>query len=439
MKNVTVAVETLGCKVNQYESSHFLELFDAAGYSIVSSREPADVYIVHSCAVTSRAAFQTRQLLRRVQRVNPGASVVVAGCNAQIEPERFVEERLATHVLGTIEKLDILNWIQVPASLSSPCVAVGDPREATRLLPAPVRHMHSRARAFLKIQDGCNAFCSYCIVPRSRGRSRSLPTDEVIRQMDRFVSSGYEEVVLTGIHLGQWGNDLETPAGLADLIEDLHNSTLPRRVRLSSIEPMEWTGELLRTLADLPWICPHFHVPLQSGDGEILAMMRRPYDPVQYGELILELRRLFPDASLGADVMVGFPGETDKHFENTFRLIDRLPLSYLHVFPYSPRPGTEAARRPGRVAGTELKRRARVLQELGSRKRRLFQRGFVGRHVEVLAETEVSPGWWRGTSANYLPVLFPSARPIASGSIVVVSIDGLGSRDLQGGLASLIE
>ncbi len=419
MKGKTVALETLGCKVNQYESSCLLEGLKERGCLQVPFRQPADIYIVHSCAVTARAAFQTRQLLRRARRLNPGALVVAAGCDAQLEPDRLAGEQLATHILGSDEKFDLLRWIETPGSFSNPCRAVFDSRSLDRFNAQPVSRMHTgRTRAFLKIQDGCNAFCSYCIVPYTRGRSRSLPMTDVISQMNRFVDAGYREVVLTGIHLGQWGRDLHPSEDLSRLLKTIEEGSPPHRLRLSSLEPLEWHGELLETVSSLQSVCPHFHVPLQSGDDEVLRRMNRPYTSLQYAELIHELRRRFPDAALGADVLAGYPGETEKQFSNTFRLLDGLPLTYLHIFPFSPRPGTPAAELPGRIGPQEMKRRTGILRELSAKKRRLFRNRFLNRPLEVLVESEAAPGFWHGTTANYLQVLVPASPIVASGVLV---------------------
>lgn len=434
----TVALETLGCKVNQYESSYFLETLKDAGYRIVSFREPADIYLVHGCAVTARAAFQARQLLRRAQRLNPEATIVAAGCQGQLEAERLVQEQLATHILDNRDKFDLVHWLQVPGSLSQPVRSSGDccSHHAFRTLPLTAWHS-GRARAFLKVQDGCDAFCSYCVVPYVRGRSRSLPLDGVRAQMERFLAGGYQEVVLTGIHLGQWGKDLDSHLDLAALLSSLNEGPLPHRVRLSSLEPMECTTSLLTNLAGRAWICPHFHVPLQSGDADVLRKMRRPYTPHQYAERLLEIHCLFPRAALGADVMAGFPGETERQFANTCELLKQLPLSYLHAFPFSPRPGTAAESLPGHLPGQELKRRVQVLRDLSQLKKQAFQASLLGQCVEVLAETEIEAGWWRGTSENYLQVVFPASGAFPPGFIVQVELQEITARGLLGKPLSL--
>lgn len=431
--SLTVALETLGCKVNQYESSYFQEALTTAGYRMVAFQEPADVYLVHSCAVTAKAGFQTRQLLRRAQRTNPAAKIVVAGCDAQLDAERLAQERLATHILGNPEKLDLLDWLQTPGNLTSPCQAVSDPRQCRDLRPLPVNRMHSgRARAFLRLQDGCDAFCSYCVVPYTRGRSRSLAADEVRSQLQRYLNIGYREVVLSGIHLGQWGKDLGPEHDLATLLQSLEDGSLPPRIRLSSLESTEWSQQLLKVVDATPQICPHFHVPLQSGDREMLRRMNRPYPPEQYAELIERLHRLAPRAALGADVLVGFPGETERHFGNTLELVRRLPLTYLHVFPYSPRPGTAAAAYPDQVNGKEVKARTRQLRELDRQKRLAFWNRFVGKHVQVLVETQPEPGCWQGTSDNYLQVRFTAARALRRGSLAKVRIKAVTASGLEG-------
>jgi threonylcarbamoyladenosine tRNA methylthiotransferase MtaB len=429
----TVALETLGCKINQYESSHFLEVLEGAGYELVSFRDPADIYIVHGCSVTGNAAYQSRQLLRRAHRMNPRATVVLVGCEAHVEQDRIASEQLATHILGNTEKLDLMAWLARPGRFDAPCRAVGNPREATSLAPLPVHRMHlGRARAFLKIQDGCDAYCSYCIVPHTRGRSRSLPFPEVRGQLDRFLNLGYSEVVLSGIHLGQWGKDLAPGQSLASLLEQIGEGASPTRLRLSSLEPMEWTSDLISAIGRAPWICPHFHIPLQNGDPEILKAMARPYTPARYRDVVLELRLRFPEAALGADVMVGFPGETEQRFQNTYNLIRDLPLTYLHVFPFSPRPGTAATHMPGRITGSELKQRSKALRDLGISKRNAFESSFVGQHLDVLTESEDRPGWWKGTSANYLKVLFPASTEIPAARLVRVAISAWTKHGLVG-------
>ena len=432
---LTVAVETLGCKVNQYESSYFLEVLKLAGYGIVPFRERADIYIVHSCAVTAKAGFQTRQLLRRARRANPDAMVVAAGCYAQLEGDRIAEEKLATHVLGNPSKFNLLDWLKRTGSFERPCVALdGPPRSCSEFEILPVSRMHTgRTRATLKIQDGCDSFCSYCVVPHVRGRSRSLPADMVLSQMDRFLSAGYREIVLTGIHLGKWGKDLDPQLNLSHLLEKIGSSSRrPVRLRLSSLEPEECDPGLLEFVASAPWICRHFHIPLQSADPEILARMRRPYGPQNFTRLVAKIHSLFPYAAIGTDVLTGFPGETEKQFENTLAFIAGLPLSYLHVFPFSPRPGSPAAGFSGRIQGSELKRRAAVLQTMGRQKKRAFLEKFIGECLDVLIETEVKPGLWEGLSNNYIRMLVTAVEAECPVEPIPVKVTGFNGKNLEG-------
>ncbi len=430
----TIAIETLGCKVNQYETSYFLEVFKQAGYRLVPFRERADVYIVHSCAVTAKAGFQTRQLLRRARRANPDAMVVAAGCYAQLEGDRIADKGLATHILGNPGKFKLLEWLNQPGSFERPCLAVErTPRSCSEFEILPVSRMHrGRTRAMLKIQDGCDSLCSYCVVPHVRGRSRSLPAGLVQVQMEQLIGAGYQEIVLTGIHLGKWGKDLVPELSLSLLLEKIGSSRPPARLRLSSVEPEEFDSALLGVISSSPWICRHFHIPLQSADSEILARMRRPYSPQHYGELVAQIHAAFPDAAIGADVLTGFPGESEKQFENTLKFIEALPFSYLHVFPFSPRPGVPAAGFSGRIGGSELKRRAAVLRDLSRRKKRTFREKFIGQRLEVLIESDVQPGLWQGLSDNYIRVFFPAEQDSCQGKPIRVEATGFRGEDLEG-------
>lgn len=433
MSHKTFTLQTLGCRVNQYESSYIVEALAQVGFRMVDDRQKADVAIVHSCAVTSRASFETRQLLRRARRNNPNGLVIAMGCDANLESERMASEGLATHILGNREKFDVVQWMTRPGTLQNPCAAVSDPRTTQDFREIHVHEMAlGRTRAVMKVQDGCNAFCSYCIVPYTRGCSRSLPASAVRSQLDRFLEHGFGEVVLSGIHLGQWGRDLTKQENLASLFRRLKSGPLPRRIRLSSLEPLEWTQELITELNRTPEICPHFHIPLQSGDDEILNKMHRPYRAALYRELIEYLHLSFPDAAIGADVLVGFPGETDAQFENTRSLISALPLSYLHVFPFSARPGTAASTMKGAVDGRTIKVRCRALRELGAQKRLEFAAKFVGKEMEVLVEKQDPAGTWQGTSGNYLKITFPALPKWGTGGIVPVRVMEAGSHGLRG-------
>jgi threonylcarbamoyladenosine tRNA methylthiotransferase MtaB len=339
------------------------------------------------------------------------------GCDVHVETSRLAAEELATHMLGNGEKFDLLEWLSKPGTFQRPCVAVTPPRTLRRFREICVRGMAiGRSRAVLKVQDGCDAFCSYCIVPHTRGCSRSLPAGAVRGQLDRFMEEGYDEVVLSGIHLGQWGCDLDPAQSLVSLLRQLRQGPMPARLRLSSLEPLECSDELIDELRKTPELCPHFHIPLQSGDDGILEAMHRPYGAAHYRKLILHLHEEFPDAAIGADVLVGFPGETEPRFQNTLSLLRELPVAYLHVFPFSPRPGTPAFQLADRIDGSTIKARCRILRELSARKRIAFARKFLGRVLEVLVERRAPrESFWQGTTANYLKLNFASSNELSPG------------------------
>jgi threonylcarbamoyladenosine tRNA methylthiotransferase MtaB len=401
----TAALTTLGCKVNQCETAYLKEQLRAAGFEIVPFSRSADLYCINTCAVTARAAMESRQLVRRALRWNPGARVIVTGCYAQIAPAEVAAIPGVRLVLGTGEKAALLSYLADEGDRSTPAIHVGDPGKTGIARHLVLSAFAQRTRAFLKIQDGCDAFCSYCIVPHARGRSRSISGEFVLGQVELFLASGFQEIVLTGIHLGQWGQDLQPPRHLTSLLESILDHCPPPRLRLSSLEPGEITGDLLELMASEPRVCPHLHVPLQSGDPAILQAMNRGYRPQFYADLVAGAVTRVPDLAVGADVLVGFPGETEGCFLNTYRLIESLPLAYLHVFPFSPRPGTTAAAMKDRVAPDVIRRRSALLRRVDRAKRTAFMARFVGKVRAVLLEGRTATDGSRlGFSDNYIPV-----------------------------------
>jgi threonylcarbamoyladenosine tRNA methylthiotransferase MtaB len=406
----TVAFTTLGCRLNQVDSHQLQALLEARGFRAVAPEEPADVVVVNTCAVTARAEFSDRQAIRRAARLCPRPRVVVTGCWAQTGPHEVLRLPEVDLVVGNADKARLPDLIEaLLAAPPGPAVARVSPVGAAGLLPvAPAAHPAGRSRAFLKVQDGCQHRCAFCIVPRARGASRSLPPETVRAQAGALVAAGHRELTLTGVDLGHYGADLTPRATLATLLRDLVEIAGLRWVRLSSILPPYVTPALLEVIAASPVIAPHFHVPLQSGSDRILRAMRRPYTVATYRAVVERLATAVPGLGLGADVIVGFPGESEADFEATARLVEALPFSYLHVFPYSARPGTEAAGLAGRVEARRVARRSQVLRELSREKSRAFRERMVGRVEEVLVldTRDRATGGRVGLTGTYVEVSF---------------------------------
>jgi threonylcarbamoyladenosine tRNA methylthiotransferase MtaB len=401
-------VVTFGCKVNQYESAALAETLEGWGFVSRPSKAAPDLVLVNTCTVTARADQQARQAVRRLARQYPGAQIWVTGCYAQRSPETIASLPGVTRIFGNQEKANLAEMVATGIPTSGPQIQVQrfGPREP--FYSSPVSHFPGHTRAWLKVQDGCSHACSYCIVPKVRGPGRSLLPEGVQASLEALAARGFQEIVLTGIDLGQYGKDLRPPLNLAHLLKGLSRVEMPFRLRLSSLEPQEITPELVEALSTVPHLCPHFHLPLQSGSPTVLAAMGRPYHPEHFRDLVMDLHRQFPQAALGLDVLVGFPTETSADFEATRTLVETLPVAYLHVFPFSPRPGTPAQdMRP--LPGEEVQRRAQVMRKLGQNKKEAFYQAQVGQIGEVLVEGPAPgcPGWLKGLAANYLRVVLP--------------------------------
>ena len=401
-----VAVTTLGCKVNQCESAGISEALLARGMALVPFEEEADCYIINTCTVTGRTDGESRRLIRRTIRRNPAAAVLVTGCYAQRSPEEIAGIPGVRMVAGNAEKTRIPEFIE-EMSANGPRIRVGEIGKEKEIVRPAAASFPGHTRAFLKIQDGCDASCSYCIVPHVRGGSRSIPPEEVLGRISSLGGAGFREVVLTGIHLGAYGRDLQPAADLSSLVRRIAEGSSVERLRLSSIEPREVTDELLALIGNSSGrICRHLHIPLQSGDDAILAVMNRDYDGDFFRGLIEKVRCAVPGIAMGIDVMAGFPGETEAAFERTLRLVEELPVAYLHVFPFSRRPGTPAASMTGQVSQEEKMRRTQRLRALGAAKRRSFAERFLGKTLEVLVEERQDRETRHlvGLSDNYIPV-----------------------------------
>jgi threonylcarbamoyladenosine tRNA methylthiotransferase MtaB len=416
-----IALVTLGCKANQSDAASMAaELLDQ-GHRIVPSSQAADVTIVHTCTVTQKTDYQSRQIIRRMAARNPGGQVIVTGCYAQVSPESLQTIPGVDYVVGMAERKQIPKIIGAKEKSRETAVLISSAEKNEGFEEGRTPHFPDRTRAFLKIQDGCNSFCSYCIVPHARGRNRSLTPERVLFQARELAAQGFKEIVLTGIHLGTYGEDLVPPPSLISVLKLLEKENLGLRLRLSSIEPREFNPPLLDYLAHSPRVCPHLHIPLQSGDNGILRRMNRNYSAAFFADLVHRLAQTIPDAAIGADVIGGFPGEDDSAFQNTMTLIENLPLAYLHVFPFSRRRGTPAAVFPGQVQPQVIRARCQALRELGEKKRDSFSRSFLGKTLKVLVEgkKDRESGLLKGFSANYIPVLLPGGEDLMNQEVSV--------------------
>ena len=420
-----IAITTLGCKVNQFESAAFVSALDSrAGVELVDFPGRADVYIINTCAVTSRAAAQSRQLIRRALRANPEARLVVTGCYAQIAPLDIIDiGDTPVCIVGNGYKHRLVEVALADTGCDLE-MHMGDISRKQEICPLTVTRFGDRTRACLKVQDGCDSFCSYCIVPHARGRSRSLAPEKAVAQAELFAAQGYREMVLTGIHLGHYGRDLAPAASLPGLLASLLDLDLPVRYRLSSLEPTEISDELLRVMAGSAAVMPCLHIPLQSGDDRILKRMNRRYPAATFATVVENCLRHLPDAAIGVDVLVGFPGEDDDAFANTYRLLDGLPVTSLHVFPYSKRPGTPAAAMAGQVAKAVKEERVALLRDLDHKKRVAFALRHLGTVRRVLVEAPRG-GRLRGFTENYIPVGF-TGDPGLVNQLVDVRLEAIG-------------
>ncbi|MDA0746736.1 MAG: tRNA (N(6)-L-threonylcarbamoyladenosine(37)-C(2))-methylthiotransferase MtaB [bacterium] len=399
----TVSFYTLGCKLNSYDTEWYREQFEAQGYRVVSFGEPAHVTVVNTCTVTGQGDAQSRQMLRKAHRASPEGTVVAVGCYAQTDPDTLIDMPEVDLVVGTAEKTRLLDLINDTCSLGRSFVTRS---RAAEFQDMDIHNFGGRARAFVKVQEGCNEFCSFCIIPFARGRSRSRSLESTVEQVRRLVDVGYQEVVLTGVHIGDYETDAHRLLDVLEAIEDIDGL---ERFRISSVEATYITEPMVDFFAESKKFCRHLHIPLQSGDDGILTAMRRPYTRGQYIELVETLTERVPGLGLGADVMVGFPGEDEAAFGQTYDLIEQTPLVYLHVFPYSPRNGTPAAKMPDHVDPATKKQRGADLRALGARKAEVFQRAYLGQTLDVLFENrrEAATGYLQGVTDNYIRVFAP--------------------------------
>jgi len=403
-----VAFQTLGCKLNFAETSTIARSFDDDRYERVSPDSDADVFIINTCSVTDTADRKCRQAVRKIIHRNPDAFVAVVGCYAQLKPGSVAAIEGVDLVLGTYEKFDIAAYIENLGKGTVPEIHSCESINTTGFISS--WSAGDRTRSFLKVQDGCDYRCSYCTVPLARGRSRNPFISEIVEEATQIAASGVKEIVLTGVNVGDFGKS--TGESLDNLLKSLVQISGLERLRLSSIEPDLLTDTIIDLISSEPVLMPHIHMPLQSGNDKILGLMRRRYRRDALRDRVLKVRNLIPDASIGADVIVGFPGETGEDFEETYSFLENLPLSYLHVFAFSPRPGTPAATMPGAVRTSEKEERSRQLIRLSGRKRIQFMQSAAGNIYNVLLEKRSADGMLSGLTGNYIRTLVPYRKEL---------------------------
>lgn len=402
------AFYTLGCKVNQAESEYMAELLQKAGFEIVNPNDEADYYIVNSCTVTATADQKTRQSVRRFKRKHPNSTVILTGCMPQAFPKDAEKLEQADIVLGNKNDNDILDLINKHAAQKNRIIRLSEHQNGEKFAPCSVRAFGGRVRAFVKIEDGCDRFCSYCIIPKSRGRVRSKPLEDLKQEVTDLAANGIKEVVLVGINLSAYGKG--TDFNIADAVETCAGVDGISRIRLGSLEPDHITDSIISRLSTVHKFCPQFHISLQSGCNKTLKNMNRHYTAEEYEELCNKLRAAFKDCSLTTDVMVGFHEETEQDFEESLAFVKRISFEKVHVFPYSERTGTAASKRGDSVSKQEKDRRTSVMIAETEKIRQSYLESQIGKEVQLLVEGRVNSEYLRGYTKNYLPVLLKSAQ-----------------------------
>ena len=425
-----IAFYTLGCKVNQYETQALEQLVTQRGHSLVPFEEAADAYVINTCTVTAVSDKKSRQVIRRARKAAPDAVIAVCGCYPQTHPDD-VEKLGVDLISGTGDRTGFVDLLEREWSDRQPITALDDAFQRRTFEPLPAGGLEGRTRAMLKMEDGCVNFCSYCIIPYARGRVRSLPLADCVRQARELEAAGYREIVLTGIEISSWGQDLEGKPELIEAIEAICQGLSPdTRVRLGSLEPRTITPDFCRRAAALPNLCPHFHLSMQSGCDTVLARMNRKYDSNRYYESVKFLHEVYDRPAITTDLIVGFPGETEDEFQQTLDFIQKCAFSAMHISPYSKRPGTPAAKLPGQVLNAVKEERAHRAAQIARTMQDAYLDSWVGETVPVLFEEE-RDGLWRGHTTRYCEVTVQSAQPLHN-QLRQVRLTGRDGGALQG-------
>ena len=430
-----VACITLGCRTNQHDTAEMQTLLEQEGFVMVGQREKADAYVINTCTVTQKSDTSSRQAVKKSLNLNPNALVVFTGCYAQLNPQEAAGLAGLDFVLGNADKLEIAkllksklgNWQKSDTTE----IVMSDIHKIRIFRTIPVKNFQGMTKAFIKVQTGCDEKCSFCTVVRARGKSVSDDRENILKNIDEAIYSGFKEITLTGINLGTWGMD--KGENFSSLVYDIAQIPGDFRVRLSSINPMEIDNDLIRLIAGSEKICPHLHIPLQSGDDEVLKRMRRNYNRDQYLDVVHRAASAIPNLGLGADVIVGFPGETEAAFENTRKIIEDLPFSYLHVFSYSPRRGTEANDYKDDVPGNIKKERNKILSELAKEKGLKFKNRFLNKTTTVLIENQrdKKTGKLKGHTDNYIPISVDGPDPYKN-SLIPITLQKVSGDYVEG-------
>lgn len=426
-----VAFYTLGCKVNQYETEAMLELFEKEGYEKAETEDYADVYVINTCTVTHMSDRKSRQYIRRMKKKNPDAIIAVVGCYSQVSPEEILSIDEVNLVMGTNDRKKIVEEVK-KIDASRKVSTVDDIMKVKAFEEIEINKTNGKTRAFMKIQDGCDRYCSYCIIPYARGRVRSRDLESIVKEVENLASNGYKEVVLTGIHVASYGKDIkDSDIKLLDVIKQINDIDGIERIRLSSVEPILFTDEFVEAVSTMDKVCPHYHLSLQSGCDETLKRMRRRYTTEEYKAIVDRLRAAVPNVSITTDVIVGFPGETNEEFDKTYEFLKDIELTHMHVFKYSPRKGTPAATMENQVDPSTKHDRSEKLLQLNEENFNKFGQKMLDKEFNVLFEQKVGDNKYEGLTENYVKVIVESDNDISE-QILKVKIKDVKNEFLEG-------
>ncbi len=426
-----VAFYTLGCKVNQYETEAMLELFEKEGYEKAETEDYADVYVINTCTVTHMSDRKSRQYIRRMKKKNPDAIIAVVGCYSQVSTEEILSIDEVNLVMGTNDRKKIVEEVK-KIDASRKVSTVDDIMKVKAFEEIEINKTNGKTRAFMKIQDGCDRYCSYCIIPYARGRVRSRDLESIVKEVENLASNGYKEVVLTGIHVASYGKDIkDSDIKLLDVIKQINDIEGIERIRLSSVEPILFTDEFVEAVSAMDKVCPHYHLSLQSGCDETLKRMKRRYTTEEYKAIVDRLRAAIPNVSITTDVIVGFPGETNEEFDKTYEFLKDIELTHMHVFKYSPRKGTPAATMENQVDPSTKHDRSEKLLQLNEENFNKFGQKMLDKEFNVLFEQKVGDNKYEGLTENYVKVIVESDNDISE-QILKVKIKDVKNEFLEG-------